>query len=247
MVAGVVETNNLIPDVLILCGGLGTRFRPVRDDIPKVLAPIRGKPFLDWILDDLLVQGIGRVILATGYLANQITDHVEKHHDVECFFSEEPQPLGTGGAIKYAAPYFKSDLVVVLNGDSYIHVSLVSLVRFHRLQNADMTLTLSTVTKGKDYGKVIVNSNHRVVGFTEKDTECSSGLTNAGLYCFNKQTILDMPYDKRFSLETDWLSINLEHHHIYGMTVDQPVYDIGTPERYQTSQNYLYFANCKSK
>lgn len=234
-----VETNNLTPDVLILCGGLGTRFRPVRDDIPKALAPIGDKPFLDWILDDLLVQGIGRVILATGYLADQIACHVEQRRDVECFFSKEPYPLGTGGAIRYAAPYLSSDLVVVLNGDSYIRLSISSLISFHRLHNADMTLTLSSVTKGKDYGKVVINSDHRVVAFLEKDTECSGGLTNAGFYCFNRKMILDMPCNKRFSLETDWLPMSLDRYHVSGMTVDQPFSDIGTPERYQSFQRSL--------
>ena len=107
-------------DALILCGGQGTRFRAVQEDIPKALAPFRGSAFIDLLLDDLVSQGFERIILATGFLSNQIEDHVKSRNDAEYIISLEPKPLGTGGAIKFAAGHFRSNPVLVMNGDSKI-------------------------------------------------------------------------------------------------------------------------------
>ena len=90
------------PDVLILCGGLGTRFREVREDIPKALAPIQGTPFIDLLLNDLVDQGFRRIILATGHLSSQLEQYVQQRREAEYIISCEHKPLGTGGAIKLA-------------------------------------------------------------------------------------------------------------------------------------------------
>ena len=89
-----IRTGNT--DALILCGGLGTRFRVVMEDIPKALAPVQGTPFIDLLLDDLIAQGFLRIILATGYLGNQIEHHVKQRKDAEYIISNESKPLGTG-------------------------------------------------------------------------------------------------------------------------------------------------------
>ena len=105
------EVNTEIPDVFILCGGQGTRFRAVRDDIPKALAPINGIPFLDLLLDNLIIQGCQRIILGTGYLSEQIEFHAKKRSDGEYLISREDNPLGTGGAVHQALPLFNSEQV----------------------------------------------------------------------------------------------------------------------------------------
>ena len=84
-------------DALILCGGLGTRFRVVREDIPKALAPVQGTPLIDLLLDDLIAQGFRRIILATGHLGYQLKNYVKRRTDAEYIISNEPKPLGTGG------------------------------------------------------------------------------------------------------------------------------------------------------
>jgi len=114
-------------DVIILCGGQGTRFREVRDDIPKALAPIQDTLFLDLLLDDLISQGLNRIILATGYLGDQIENYVNNRSDANYIISNEPKPLGTAGALKYAESKFTLDHVLVLNGDSRIIVDFNSL------------------------------------------------------------------------------------------------------------------------
>ena len=121
------EVGAEIPDVFILCGGQGTRFRAVRADIPKALAPINGVPFLDLLLNDLVKQGCQRIILGTGYLSEQIEFHLKQRNDVEYLICREKAPLGTGGAIRHALPLLKSEQVLVLNGDSYIPFSVQAL------------------------------------------------------------------------------------------------------------------------
>ena len=108
-------------DVLILCGGLGTRFREVREDIPKALAPIQGVPFIDLLLNDLVDQGFRRIILASGHLSSQLEYHVNQRTDAEYIISCEPIQLGTGGAIKFAEKHFRSKQILILNGDNYLH------------------------------------------------------------------------------------------------------------------------------
>ena len=120
-----IRTENT--DVLILCGGLGKRFREVRNEIPKVLAPVQGAPFIDLLLDDLVAQGFSRIILATGYLGDHHEHYVNQRTDPEYIISKEPKTLGTGGAIKYAEKHFQSSEILVMNGDSRTKINYFSL------------------------------------------------------------------------------------------------------------------------
>lgn len=115
---------------VILAGGLGTRLRPVIPDHPKVLAPINGRPFITILLDQLRAVGINRIILCTGYKAGIVKDRIgEKYKNVNILYSEECQPLGTGGAIRLAQEKISSELFVVMNGDSYVNAD-IEKVRF---------------------------------------------------------------------------------------------------------------------
>lgn len=226
-------------DVLILCGGLGTRFRKVREDIPKALAPIQGTPFIDLLLDDLVAQGFRRIILATGHLSDQLEHHVTQRTDAEYIISHEPKPLGTGGAIKYAEKHFLSDDVLVLNGDSRIIFHFPSLFEFHKNCRADMSIILSVATKGTDYGNVVLNDKNRITAFAEKPTETTFPCINAGAYFLNRSLLTSLQPEVQYSLEKDCLPTWIHFHRIFGMVTDKPVYDIGTPERYISSQTIL--------
>jgi NDP-sugar pyrophosphorylase family protein len=223
-------------DVLILCGGQGLRFRAVRDDIPKVLAPIRGKPFLDHLLDELLVQGFKRFILATGYLSDQVEAHVQRRKDAEFIISCEHKALGTGGAVNLAKRCFFSNPVLVMNGDTLIECKFTDLLEFHSRQEADLTLLLSDNTPGKDYGHVKLDTDQRILSFKEKPDTLESSLVNAGVYCLNPallETIID---DESWSLERDLLPNWTINHRVFGMISNQPIYDIGTRDRYSAIQ-----------
>lgn len=232
------EVNKEIPDVFILCGGQGTRFRAVREDIPKALAPINGVPFLDLLLDNLISQGCQRIILGTGYLSEQIEFHIKQRSDAEYLISREEAPLGTSGAIRHALPLFKSEQVLVLNGDSYIAFSVQSLLGFHQTRQADVTVLLSSTTTGKDYGNVELGEDQRIISFQEKSENSSTQLINAGVYCLNKELIKDQP-EGNASLERDWFPQWLCDKRVLGMFSPKSFYDIGTLERFELAQQYL--------
>jgi len=227
-------------DVLVLCGGLGTRFREVREDIPKALAPIQGVPFIDLLLNDLIHQGFQRIILASGHLGSQLEYHVYKRTDAEYIISCEPIPLGTGGAIKFAENHFRSKQILILNGDSSIIFYLPSLLVFHHNNHADMSILLSSATRGDDYGNVKINDNNRITVFSEKPKKSEFyselSLINAGVYCLNCSLLSDLEPKVVYSIEKDWIPSWLQYHRIMGLRTEQPVHDIGTPERYKDSQ-----------
>lgn len=227
-------------DVLILCGGLGTRFRVVREDIPKALAPVQGVPFIDLLLNDLIHQGFRRIILATGHFGSQLEYHVHQRTDAEYIISCEPIPLGTGGAIKFAETHFRSKQILILNGDSSINCDFNSLLEFHHINNADMSILLSSATKGDDYGNVKINNNNRITVFSEKPKNSESyselSLINAGVYCLNCALLSILEPKVEYSIETDLIPSWLKSHRIIGLCSEQSVHDIGTPERYKDSQ-----------
>ena len=232
------EVNTEIPDVFILCGGQGTRFRAVREDIPKALAPINGNPFINLLLDQLVEQGCQRIILGTGYLGEQLESHVRHRNDANYLISREMQPLGTGGAIRHALPLLKSKQVLVLNGDSYIPFSAQGLVDFHKTQQADATILLSSSTQGQEYGHVKLGDNQQVISFQEKFENSRTQLINAGVYCLNKGLIKDQP-EGNASLEKDWFTQWLCDKRMLGMVLPESFYDIGTLERFELAQQYL--------
>ena len=226
-------------DVLILCGGLGTRFREVRNDIPKSLAPVQGTPFIEMLLDDLISQGFRRIILATGHLGEQLEDYVNRRVDAEYIISSEPKPMGTGGAIKFAENHFCSNHVLILNGDSCIIIDFHSLFEFHKKFRADMSILLGSTTKGTDYGNMVLNEKNRVTSFLEKPSESNVACVNAGVYIINRSLLSSLQPDKQYSLEKECLPHWIHMHRIFGILTDKAVCDIGTPERYISSQTIL--------
>ena len=232
------ELNCELPDVFILCGGKGTRFRAVRKDIPKALAPINGVPFLDLLLNDLVAQGCQRIVLGTGYLSRQIEAHFQQRSDAEYLISREEAPLGTGGAIRHALPIFKSEQVLVLNGDSYIAFSVQSLLNFHNVQQADSTVLLSLATQGRDYGNVELGDNQQIISFQEKPENSKTQMINAGVYCLQKELIQSQS-EGCSSLERDWFPQWLCEKRVLGMVLPNSFYDIGTLERFELAQQYL--------
>ena len=232
-----------MPDVFILCGGQGTRFREVREDIPKVLVPINEVPFLDLLVDDLVEQGCQRIILGTGYLSDQIESHIKLRNDANYLISFEKLTLGTGGAIRHALKHFQSDQVLVLNGDSYIDFSVKTLLDFHISRNAETTILLSSGTQGEDYGNVALDEDHRIVSFHEKPQRLEGQLINAGVYCLQHEMIRQQSEGKA-SIERDWFPHWLYSNRVFGMVLPKPFYDIGTRERFELAIQKIKKIKC---
>ncbi|MCM8530828.1 MAG: nucleotidyltransferase family protein [Lentisphaeraceae bacterium] len=227
-----------ITEAIILCGGLGTRLQTIIKDQPKPMANIGGKPFLSWIIERLIAQGIQHIILSTGFKSNIIEKALSLwENQVKISISKEDHALGTGGAIKLALPLLKTHTFLALNGDSFTPFSIKSLSELHFTQNSDTTLWLCQVEDASRYGTVSVNKQGRILNFLEKQEISQTASINAGIYILTKQVF--QPFkDEIFSLEKD-LFPTLIKKKFYGIETTTPFIDIGTPESYSKAHNFM--------
>jgi NDP-sugar pyrophosphorylase family protein len=203
------------------------------------MVDINGRPFLEYILDQIKLWGGRRVVLCTGYLGHQILSKLgNSYRDVQIVYSEEKSPMGTGGALRLASPLFHSESVLVINGDSYCKADLISFLEWHLLKDARATLLLVESNDTRRYGKVEVDGNGRILGFEEKTESKGSGWINAGVYLFRQGFIKDIPAERPVSLEREifpsWIGRG-----IYGYKSDAPFIDIGTPESCQAAKHFF--------
>lgn len=228
-------------DALILAGGYGTRLKEIIPDTQKVVAEVKSRPFITYILKELYSEGVRRVILALGYKAEEtlkiVLDFVPE--DMVIIPSVEIEPLGTAGAIRNALPFIKSEELLIVNGDSIINFSLKRLVDFHKKNNALVSMILCKVKDIRRYGNVILNKNYQIESFKEKisDTKNPEGLINAGIYIFPKNLIAKMPIG--FASIEENIFPNLCGKGLYGFEIDSDFIDIGTPDAYQKAQSFF--------
>ena len=238
-----LEGNRDIPigaiRAFVLCGGHGTRLRQVLADRPKSMALISGTPFLQLLLDRLRSQGIGDVILGTGYMAEKIKSYFGsgKKLAMRIRYSRENEPLGTGGALKLAELLI-SDPVLVLNGDSYVEWSLAPMVELFRAKNADIVVVLQPVADVTRYGSVALDRDGRITQFIEKGIRGGPGLINAGVYLLRKQIVHDLPAGKAISLEREVFPRLLDRG-VYGLVCTGLFIDIGIPDDFKRAQALL--------
>jgi D-glycero-alpha-D-manno-heptose 1-phosphate guanylyltransferase len=228
-------------DAVILAGGRGTRLSSALPDVAKVLAPIRGRPFLDFVLAYLVGQGVRRIVVSVGHLREQVIERYRGYPSADVSFSPELQPLGTGGAVRLAMRQLQSDPFIALNGDSLCRVELEQLVRTHHAHAALATLTLVRPDSRNDVGNVRLDGRSRVVSFAEKSALREDGgenLVNAGVYAFSKSAFEGFEAAS-FSLERDVLPRLVELKACFGVLAADRLVDIGTPERYAEAQRQL--------
>lgn len=223
---------------MILCGGLGTRLRPVVSDRPKVLAKIGEKTFLDILIDSLKKQGFNNVILCIGHLKGQIKNHFDREKDYNIMFSEEKEPLGTGGALKKARSLIISNPFMVMNGDSICKMDFRKFYDFHVNKKAILSMVLVRTKAAQDFGSVILDDSQRITSFMEKVVSKDECLINAGVYLMQKDVFSYMPDGNRFSLEYDFFPKLIEDK-CFGFTINSELIDIGTPERYEKAINLI--------
>lgn len=223
----------------ILAGGLGTRLRSVVTDRPKVLAEIRGRPFLAYLLDQLVSAGVRYVVLCTGYLGEEVRAAFgDSYESLQLVYSQESSPLGTAGALRLAMPFFRSDSMLIINGDSFCEADLRAFWDWHCIRGAHGTLLLTWMPDTKRYGRVHVDVKGRVLGFDEKVDKSEPGWINAGIYLLNRPLLLTIPADHAVSLEQEmfpaWIGRGL-----YGYRSKGRFLDIGTPEAYVLAEQFF--------
>ncbi len=231
----------MITEAVILAGGFGTRLAHLLGDVPKPMAPVYGKPFLTYVLDKLQAAGIGRVVLATGYKHRVIYDYFgSQYKDIDLVYSEETEPLLTGGAILQATKHIQSDDFFVLNGDTLFDIDFLSFSQSHYSKRSVLSIALRRVDNTDRYGAVEINSDGQITLFKEKAASCGCGLINGGIYAINKDWLLSLKMPKKFSFEQELLQplTNTDNRSvaIYGQAFDNYFIDIGIPEDYHKAQ-----------
>ena len=225
-------------EAIILAGGLGTRLRSAVPDLPKVMATVGSRPFLEIVLERLAAGGVTKVILAVGYLRDMIKTHFGgKFESVDLLYSEEAEPLGTGGAIMKAFAMIQGENCLVLNGDTYFELDYHQMWQLHVEQHATITIALRHVENAGRYGLVEVK-NGKVQSFREKGTS-GAGYINAGVYVVSRHIFDYVKLPKRFSFETDYLARYVSSVVPLACPAQGNFIDIGVPESYAQAQTVI--------
>jgi NDP-sugar pyrophosphorylase family protein len=224
---------------LILAGGLGTRLRGVLPDLPKLLAPVNGRPFLRYLLHSLENAGVREVVLCTGHRAEQIRAEFDRcPTSITLKFSHETQPLGTGGAVRQALKIIDADSFLVLNGDSYIDCDLQPFIAWHQQHGLPGSLLLTHVEDASRFGTVETDEGGVIQAFREKEGQHLPGWINAGVYLLARRLLEPLAEGQPYSIEKDLFPQWLQHG-LGGYRVQAAFLDIGTPESLAQAPAFL--------
>ena len=228
---------------IILAGGLGTRLREAVPDLPKPMAPIANRPFLEYQLDYWIAQGIRHFILSIGYQANTITTHFgNSYKTAKLDYVIEDTPLGTGGALLLASEKIPKDsFALLLNGDTYFSVNLLKLVNFANEKNADWCFSLYRTYEQDRYMGIELDPSGAITSFNS-GTASSHFLINGGVYLFKPKNLKSTAFfsDRYISLENDIFPALLKSKtRLYALEFNETFIDIGIPEDYRHAQTIL--------
>ncbi len=226
-------------EAVVLAGGFGTRLRAVVSEVPKPMAPVGGRPFLELLLEYWIRQGVRRFVLSIGYLAGKISEHFgTAWRGAEIAYAHETEPLGTGGGLLLAAAEARGEDLLVLNGDTFFAVDLPGFAEFHRERRADCSFSLFRSTDTKRYLGLAVEADGRVRGMEA----VQGGLANGGVYLFRRAALAALPWraGERASLETDMLPHGLrDGWRVYGRECAATFIDIGVPDDYRRAAEVI--------
>ncbi len=221
--------GNEIKQAVILAGGLGTRLRSAVPDLPKCIAPVAGKPFLQYVIGYLMEQGVDQFIFSLGYMHEVIESFINTQYPMlSVQYSIEKEPLGTGGAIQLALKKAGSENVLVLNGDTLFKIDINKLSAFHRQHDAACTLSLKPMNDFDRYGVVEIDKDGHIQSFREKQF-FKEGLINGGVYALKAAPFLALDLPRKFSFEKDYLEKYYKVHKMMGLVLDDYFIDIGIP------------------
>jgi len=225
-------------EAIVLAGGLGTRLASRLDGIPKAMAPVAGRPFLEILLRQLERSGCTRVLLSVGHLRGVIQDHFGAgFQGLALEYVVEDVPLGTGGANRKALEQANEKAVLVLNGDTFLDADYAAMLRFHQAQESALTIAVTRQADVARYGEVRVEER-RVVGFEEKGRS-GPGFINAGAYVVEKAIAWPSALGERFSFERDFLVPETARLAPAAFRVEGFFLDIGVPEDLDRAQTEL--------
>jgi len=221
---------------LILIGGYGTRLEPLTVATPKSMVPVINRPFLEWVVKRLSASGIEQIVLSLGHLPGLILDYFGsgKKYGVEIKYVVEDTPLGTGGGIKNASRYL-DETFLVINGDVFTDIDLVSMMQHHRKKQALATIALIPVDDPTRYGVIETAADGRVKSFLEKPAaaQITTNFINAGLILMEPQLLDFIPENTKYSYEKELFPLLLEMNKpVFGYETAEYWIDMGTPSSY---------------
>jgi len=223
-------------EAIILAGGLGTRLRSAVPDLPKCMAPINGVPFISYLIDNLINEGVTKFIFSLGYKSEAFISLIEDKLPMKNFTVViEDEPLGTGGAIKLACKKAKEENVIALNGDSLFKVNLKELMQFHLEKKSNCTLALKPMQDFERYGSVEIDAVQKIISFKEKQF-ITKGCINGGVYAIEVASFLQKSLEDKFSMEQDYLEKYSGQGNFYGFIQEGYFIDIGIPEDFVRAQ-----------
>lgn len=228
-------------EAIILAGGLGTRLKSTVPDVPKPMAPINGRPFLEYQMDYWITQGVRRFIVSLGKKHHIIYNHFGNHyHGAEIEYAFEEQPRGTAIGLLEALTYVQSHDFLLLNGDTYFTLDLQTLIDFHHQQQADITLALYNILDNTRYMGIICDDDGRINQFNARPK--ANQLINGGVYLINKNLLSNYPAPptETLSLENELLPNLLKQQKcLFGKPLSGQFIDIGIPLDYHRAPEII--------
>lgn len=229
-------------EAIVLAGGLGTRLAARLNGVPKPMAPIAGRPFLEILLKQLRCAGCSRVVLSVGHLHHVIRDHFgASWSGMSVDYAIENAPLGTGGAIRLALAHTVEKSVLTLNGDTFLGADYADMMRFHRAEGRDVTIAAVHHPDIARYGGVVIEGK-RIAGFEEKGRPGPGpkpGWISAGSYVLNRDVEWPRALGEKFSIEKDFFAPEIARLRPAAYKVDGYFLDIGVPEDLDRAQTEL--------
>ncbi len=223
---------------IVLCGGFGTRLGDLTRKTPKPILPVAGKPFLEHVLDQIILAPIDEIILAVSFEWEKIKLVIgNSWRGVPVTYSIESQPLGTGGAIKLAMTSAQIKEALVFNGDTLLKVNPDELRVFSEKNHADVGIALKVMDDCARYGSVSIDESNRIIEFSEKGNQ-KAGLINSGVY-YLRNSILDQIKQNKFSFENEFLVPMSNRLIFYGMKTEAYFIDMGVPDDFYRAQMEL--------
>ncbi len=227
---------------VVLAGWLGTRVQHLLPGIPKPMAPVDGKPFLEWVVRYLAHQGVRRAVISTGYLAEVVARHFKEHPvpGVATGCIEEARPLGTGGGFLHAANSIGEKPVawLVLNGDSLVFADLAAAIGALNQTKAAGVIIGRVVPDVSRYGTLAAGPSGELLRFEEKRP--GRGVINSGIYLLKHELLAQFPAQMPLSFEKDvFPALLTKGLRLQTWVTDAPFLDIGTPESLPQAETFI--------
>ena len=223
---------------VVLVGGFGTRLRPLTFTTPKPMLPVGHRPIIENLVRMLSSAGVDEVVLALGFKPEPFMSAFPDGTcaGVSLHYAVEPEPLDTGGAIRFAADHAGiDDTFVVVNGDVLTDLDVARLVSFHRDKGAEATIHLTPVDDPSAYGVVELDDDGRVRRFVEKPAPgtAPSDLINAGTYVFEPSVLSRIPTGRKVSIERETFPAIVDDGGLFALSTDDYWIDTGRPDTYR--------------